>query len=103
MRGMSKDAEMLYMTVEQIIMGEYDPVIPKSQLVHGVYYKGRCRNADEARWNGEKQLFYHWRTKFGFKFVETINCPEDEQHFDVFVAEELLDKPTEEIPFDVRK
>lgn len=81
-------------------MGEYDPVIPKTDLVHGAYYKGRCRNADITRWNGEEEIFYHWRHKFGTKFVEKIHCPEDEDHYDVFVAEELLQNPPEEIPFE---
>lgn len=76
----------------------YEPKIPKAKLVHGAYYKGRCRNATEARWNGEQQRFYHWRHKFGFKLVETIHAPEDDQVFDVFVAEELIERPTEEIP-----
>jgi hypothetical protein len=81
-------------------MWNYAPVIPKADLKHGLYYKGRCRNADIARWNGETQMFYHWRHKFGAKFVEKIHCPEDEQHYDVFVAYALLPEPPEEIPFN---
>lgn len=72
----------------------YVPKIPKEQLVHGEYYFGRCRNANIARWNADKQLFYHWRTKFTFTFIEAISCPEDEARFDVFVAERIL-TPTE--------
>ena len=79
-------------------MGSYDPVIPKKDLVHGAYYRGRCRNASVARWDGEQQRFVYWRTKFHFKFLETIECPEDEVHSDVFVAKELLPEPPEEIP-----
>ena len=45
-------------------------------------------------------MFYYWRTKFGSKFIETIACPEDEQYYDVFVAEELIENPKEEIYFD---
>jgi hypothetical protein len=37
-----------------------------------------------ARWNAVEQLFYHWRTKFNYKFIETINHPEDDQRFDTF-------------------
>jgi hypothetical protein len=25
-----------------------------------------------ARWDGVRQRFYHWRTKFGFTFAEEI-------------------------------
>ncbi|HET8688686.1 MAG TPA: hypothetical protein VFM18_18885 [Methanosarcina sp.] len=79
---------------------DYTPKIQKENLEHGAYYKGRCRNASIARWNGETELFYHWRTKFGQRFIEEIRCPEDEQHYDVFVTEEKIE-PEEgfEIPF----
>jgi len=30
------------------------------------------------------QRFYHWRHKFGFKFVETIHAPEGDDKYDVF-------------------
>ena len=71
---------------------DYTPVIPKAQLVHGQYYRGRCRNADVARWNGDLNMFFHWRRKFGEVFLETIHCPEDEKQWDVFVAEEAIDE-----------
>jgi hypothetical protein len=80
-------------------MRDYTPKIPKSELVHGAYYLGRCRNARIARWNAEFQLFFHWRTKFGQRFVETIRAPEDDQVYDVFVAEEIVTSVDEEIPF----
>lgn len=67
---------------------DYTPKIAKKDLVHGVYYKGRCRNATIARWDGEREVFVHWRKKFNNTFLETIKHPEDEQHFDVFVVEE---------------
>ena len=80
---------------------DYTPIIKKENLKHGVYYAGTCRNANVARWNETKQLFFHWRTKFNNKFVEEIHCPEDDDFFDVFVAERelLLTEITEEIPF----
>ena len=81
-------------------MEDYTPVIPKSELVHGAYYRGRCRNSDEARWNGEKQEFYYWRRKFGDKYVESIKAPEDDKKYDVFIAEERIESPSEEIPFE---
>lgn len=77
---------------------DYVAKIAKKDLQHGKYYRGRCRNAAEARWNAEKQVFVHWRTKWGDKFLETIKHPEDELHFDVFVVECECD-PVEDIPF----
>ena len=67
--------------------------------MHGAYYKGTCRNATEARWNADKELFYHWRYKFGSWFIETIHCPEDEERYDVFVTEAFTETPEKEIPF----
>lgn len=69
-------------------MDKYEPVIAKEQLEVGAYYKGRCRNANVARWNG--RLFIHWREKFTMRFLEEIKCPEDETHFDVFIAERKM-------------
>ena len=77
---------------------KYDPVIKKEDLKHGAYYKGRCRNATIARWNAEKEVFSHWRTKFTSTFIETIKCPEDDKVYDVFIAVEEIE-PEEEIPF----
>jgi len=76
------------------------PVIPKSELKPGSYYLGRCRNATVARWNAENQKFYHWRTKFGSTFVETICHREDDNGFDVFDAFEETSDPQKEIPFE---
>lgn len=75
--------------------GENDNrAIPKDKLEDGAYYRGRCRNAREARWRASENLFYHWRTKFGNTFLETIKCQEDETMFDVFIPMEKLDAPT---------
>jgi hypothetical protein len=80
-------------------MLNYDPIIPKTALKHGAYYKGICRNATVARWDGIVERFYHWRSKVGAVFVEDICCPEDDKYFDVFVAEvELTEAPEKEIP-----
>jgi hypothetical protein len=70
--------------------------IDKEELVKGFYYKGHCRNATIARWDGE--AFTHWREKFGYKYLETISCPEDEERYDVFFASEWVDAPDKEIP-----
>lgn len=76
--------------------------IPKEQLIHGFYYKGQCRNATVARWNGEEQKFIHFRTKFGQMFLEEICCPEDDALWDVFYAEEAIEPQdvTKEISFE---
>ena len=78
---------------------DYTAKIPKSELVHGAYYYGRCRNASIARWNAGVQRFVYWRSKFGELFVEEICHPEDDQLFDVFVVEKEIDPPVKEIPF----
>jgi hypothetical protein len=75
----------------------YEPKIAKKDLEHGRYYFGRCRNAEVARWNATDQKFYHWRTKFGHRFIETIKHPEDEKIYDVFVVEALLEVEPEEV------
>ena len=82
-------------------MKNYEPIIPKKDLIDGAYYRGSCRNATEARWYGIQEVFYHWRTKFGYRFVESISCPEDDLYYDVFVAEERIETPTEEIPLEL--
>lgn len=60
-------------------------MIRKSELKAGAYYYGTCRNANYARWDGEK--FHHWRTKWGNSFLEEIRHPEDEKVWDVFTPE----------------
>lgn len=74
-------------------------VIPKKDLEHGAYYHGTCRNASEARWDANHNLFLHYRTKFNHIFLEEIRHPEDENYYDVFYPLEKLDKPTKEIIF----
>ena len=81
-------------------MTNYDPAIKKEDLVVGAYYQGRCRNASIARWDGE--VFLYWRSKFGNVFLEEIHCPEDDPHFDVFVAEERIHEIEKEIPIQQR-
>ena len=72
--------------------------IRKKDLIHGAYYKGRSRNASEARWDGDRNVFVHWRYKFGETFLDELRHPEDEQVYDVFVAYEKIDTPTKPIP-----
>lgn len=75
-------------------------LLTKGLLVHGAYYVGRCRNATVARWNAEKQCFYHWQENFGALVTETIKHPIDDEVFDVFRPYRLLETPEFEIPFD---
>ena len=51
--------------------------IPKSELIHGMYYHGHCRNATVARWHAPLQRFIHWRYKFGHEFLEAVPHIED--------------------------
>jgi hypothetical protein len=78
---------------------KYVSKIAKKDLEHGSYYKGRCRNANEARWNANTNKFVHWRTKFNNTYLEEIRHPEDDKVFDVFFVEEKIETPTKEIPF----
>jgi uncharacterized protein (DUF433 family) len=77
-------------------------ILPKEHLEHGRYYRGRCRNATIARWNGDEQRFYHWREKFDRVFIETIRYPTDEEEpwWDVYDVVDELTCPKFEIPFD---
>ena len=75
-------------------------LLVRSELKHGVYYVGRCRNATVARWNATEGCFYHWREKFGRIFIETIKHPSDEEYFDVFRPVRELPNSKFEIPFD---
>lgn len=74
--------------------------IPKEKLIHGEYYFGRCRNAGLARWDAGTQEFVYLRRKFGTTFYEYIKCPEDDNTWDTFYAEELCPDPEIEIPIE---
>ena len=76
----------------------YTPKIPKDQLKHGAYYEGSCRNASVARWDADKQVFIYRRHKFGNTFLEEIHCPEDDNVFDVFIADHEITEPENPIP-----
>ena len=80
-------------TPEILKQAEELGMIPKKDLKSGAYYKGSCRNANVAQWDGREGVFYHLRTKFGSTFAESIPHPEDDKGFDVFI-------PVEEIKLD---
>jgi hypothetical protein len=94
---MSKELIERPNSTKDLVERQTAPKLHKTELVHGAYYRGQCRNATVARWNGEKQKFIHFRTKFGNVFLEEICCPEDDQVWDVFYAEEVIE------PQDVTK
>ena len=68
-------------------------LIPKHELVHGRWYEGACRNAEQARWNSEKQVFEYRRTKFGSTFWDEIEHPEDDRGYDLFFATTAINEP----------
>lgn len=67
-------------------------IIPLAEMETGVIYKGQCRNATYAHWNGRK--FVHQRTKFFDTFLEDIDHPENELNprVDIFVVEKVADE-----------
>lgn len=69
--------------------------IPKENLEADAWYEGKCRNASYARWDGIR--FHYLRHKFGEKFWEEIECPEDDRGFDVFFAFRKLDGKPEDL------
>ena len=82
-------------------MKDYTPKISKENLEHGAYYSGQCRNASVARWNDETQVFIYWRTKFNNTYLEEIKHPDDDKFFDVFVVEDKIENPEQEIPLEL--
>ena len=75
-------------------------LIPKKDLKHGAYYRGRCRHGGLARWNEFDQHFYYWREKCNKFFVDRIRHREDDDVLDVFDAFEEVAVPNQEIPFN---
>lgn len=58
--------------------------IPKTDLADGQFYFGEYRNANVGKWIAEKNVFEHWRYKFGFR-VDECNHFEDDNGFALFV------------------
>jgi hypothetical protein len=63
-------------------------MIPKSDLVPGCKYKGTCRNAEEAVWDGTR--FIYIRHKFGDSYPQYIFHPDDDEVYDVFTPTEFI-------------
>lgn len=57
-------------------------LIPLQELETGKYYFGTCRNARVAKWDGK--VFTYIRSKFGERFPENINHPENDDGYDLF-------------------
>ncbi len=57
--------------------------IKKEDLIIGHSYKGICRNASVAVWDGK--VFWYDRYKFGDTYKEDINHFEDDDGYDLFL------------------
>lgn len=75
--------------------GNIRRILPVDLMERDVVYKGQCRNAKYAYWNGVK--FIHLRTKWSETFLEGIHHPENEHHYDVFLVEGKADEDDPEV------
>ena len=87
-------------TPEQLDAAYAQGLLRKEQLEDGAYYSGDCRNAQMARWHAAAQVFVHWRSKFGHRYLECIKHPVDEPRYDVFLAEAKAEPGDQAIPDD---
>lgn len=76
-----------------LVAAYQDGMIAKKDLVDGAWYKGHCRNAEFAKWQAAGHCFVYEREKFSMKYTETIQHPEDDDGFDIFVPIELVARP----------
>jgi len=67
-------------------------IIPKNQMVDGMWYAGKCRNARVALWDAKNEVFVHIRYKFGY-MVDTIEHFEDvkDKSVDGFIPIEKIE------------
>ena len=73
--------------------------IPQEQLETGCFYEGECRNASWSYWNGNQ--FFYIRYKFGDEFIESIECLEKDNGFDVFIPyKKITLSPEDQLKFD---
>lgn len=70
-------------------------MIRKEDLVAGKYYKGNCRNASVAKWNGSK--FDYMRYKWGSYCKDSLCYPTDDLYFDVFIPYAVVEPSETEI------
>jgi hypothetical protein len=86
-KNVDNDADEHYLEPREIeyeYNGHTELVLPLDAMKTGVIYKGQCRNAVHAYWNGKK--FIHQRYKMGTTFLEDINHPVNDTRFDVFLV-----------------
>jgi hypothetical protein len=69
--------------------------IPRRDLVIGKCYIGSCRNASEAKWNGER--FEYRRYKWGSYYIDDTPHFEDDEGMDFFIPIKESDQPWEDI------
>lgn len=67
-------------------------IIAKKDLKKNTYYRGKCRNAKVALWNGFE--FVHMRYKFGY-YIDSVNHLEDDNGYDLFVPVRIEENPSE--------
>jgi hypothetical protein len=65
--------------------------IPKADLLDNHFYFGEYRNANVGKWIAEKNVFEHWRYKFGFR-IDECNHFEDDDGFALFVPIRLANE-----------
>jgi len=65
--------------------------IPKADLLDNQFYFGEYRNANVGKWIAEKNVFEHWRYKFGFR-IDECNHFEDDNGFALFVPIRLANE-----------
>lgn len=63
-------------------------VIPKNQLIHGFYYRGRGAQVSLARWNGEIKKFIYRAP--GQTSLKEMSCAEDQTGSEGFLAEAIV-------------
>jgi hypothetical protein len=83
------------MTTAKLQSAYKEGMLKRTELKDGRYYLGYCRNAVVAQWDQGSKRFFHVRTKFGSRFIESIPHPEDDGGYDIFVPVKRV-RPTEE-------
>jgi hypothetical protein len=70
-------------------------MIAIGELEDGAHYYGTCRNAKVAVWCLAIRKFIYWRHKFGARFAESIEHPQNDNGFDLFIPIQRIE-PTED-------
>lgn len=59
-------------------------MIPTQNLKDGQWYVGRSRNTTKGRWDKDKQTFFHYRYKFGWR-EDDVDHVNTTTTYDMFV------------------